>query len=162
MPEASVTTVPPSALTQSTPTAYPKQGPVLAFDYGLKYTGVAIGDLGTGICRSLGTLTALTREARSTAIKRLLKEWEPVMLVVGLALDADGAEQESSRRCRNFATELASTSGLPTALVDERYTSLEADSLLREQGLRAQDRAAAEHGAAAAIILHSYLESHPL
>ena len=135
MPEASVPTVPPSALTQSTPTAYPKQGPVLAFDYGLKYTGVAIGDLGTGICRSLGTLTAL---------------------------DADGAEQESSRRCRNFATELASTSGLPTALVDERYTSLEADSLLREQGLRAQDRAAAEHGAAAAIILHSYLESHPL
>lgn len=144
------------------PTAYPAQGPVLAFDYGLKYTGVAIGDLGTGISRSLGTITTLTREQRSEAIKRLLKEWDPVMLVVGLALDAEGAEQEATRRCRNFAAELASTSGLPTALVDERYTSLEANSILREQGYRVLDRAAAEHGEAAAIILRSYLESHPL
>ena len=134
---------------------------VLAFDYGLKHTGVALGELGSSLCRPLETSHAASRAARWKAVDRLVREWEPVRLVVGLPLDAAGGEQEATRQCRNFAAELASRTGLPTLLVDERYTSLEADANLRERGYRQQQRAQAEHAEAAALILRSYLESGP-
>ncbi|MDE1941896.1 MAG: Holliday junction resolvase RuvX [Betaproteobacteria bacterium] len=137
----------------------PEAGTVLAFDFGLKHTGVALGELGSGLCRPLATIHCASRADRWKAVERLMKEWEPVRLVVGLPLDADGNEQETTRQCRNFATELESRTGLPTALVDERYTSLEADAALREQGYTQQQRAEAEHAEAAALILRSYLES---
>lgn len=135
------------------------EGMVLAFDYGLKHTGVALGELGSGLCRPLETIHAASRATRWKAVDRLVKTWEPVRLVVGLPLDAGGGEQTASRQCRNFASELQSRTGLPTMLVDERYTSLEADASLRERGLTRQQRALAEHAEAAALILRSYLES---
>lgn len=137
----------------------PEAGTVLAFDYGFKHTGVALGELASGLCRPLETIHAATRAARWKAIERLMQEWDPVRLVVGLPLDADGNEQETTRQCRNFAAELASRTGLQTALVDERYTSLDANAALREQGYTQQQRAEAEHAEAAALILRSYLES---
>ncbi len=137
------------------------EGNILAFDYGQKRTGVAIGELGSKICHPLTTIEAITPDARWQAVDNLLKEWAPVGLVVGLPLDAEGNEQKASRRCRNFALELESRTGLPTALVDERYTSLEADQNLRELGYTNHQRAMAEHAEAAALILRSYLESQP-
>ncbi len=137
-------------------------GTVLSFDYGLKFIGVAIGQRITGTCRPLQTIRANTRNARWQAIEPLLREWEPEQLVVGLPLDQEGCEQETTRQCRNFAQFLASRTGLKTALVDERYTSLEADQSLRQQGVRRKERAEQEHAEAAALILRSYLESHPL
>lgn len=137
-------------------------GAVLAFDFGPKYTGVAVGVTGNGICRPLETIRCTTRAARWQAVERLLKEWAPVRLVVGLPLDASGSEQVSTRQCRNFAAELTTRYGLPTTLVDERFTSLEADALLRERGYSRQQRAEAEHAEAAALILKSYLSAgHP-
>ncbi len=137
-------------------------GTVLSFDYGLKFIGVAIGQRITGTCRPLQTIRANTRNARWQAIEQLLREWDPELLVVGLALDQEGGEQETTRQCRNFAQTLASRTGLQIALVDERYTSLEADQSLRQQGVRRKERAEQEHAEAAALILRSYLESHPL
>ena len=137
-------------------------GTVLSFDCGLKYIGVAIGQRITGTCRPLQTIRAHTRKARWQAVEQLLREWDPELLVVGLALASDGSDQETTRQCRNFAQFLASRTGLDTALVDERYTSLEADLHLRQQGVRRKERAEQEHAEAAALILRSYLESHPL
>jgi putative Holliday junction resolvase len=151
----------PSAVTSSQPESHrlAQRGIVLAFDYGLKRTGAAIGEIGTGLCRPLGTFDTSSREKRWNAVQQLLREWAPARLVVGLPLDADGSEQEATRRCRNFATELESVTGLPVALVDERFSSLEADQVLRQRGLNSAERAAEENGEAAAIILRSYLES---
>ncbi len=137
-------------------------GTVLSFDYGLKFIGVAVGQRLTGTCRPLQTICANTRQARWQAVAKLLQEWAPDHLVVGLALDREGEEQESTRQCRNFARDLESRTGLDTTLVDERYTSLEADRQLRHQGVRRKQRVEQEHAEAAALILRSYLESHPL
>lgn len=137
-------------------------GTLLSFDYGLKFIGVAIGQRITGTCRPLQTIRANTRKARWQAVERLVQEWNPELLVVGLALDQEGEDQETTRQCRNFAHTLASRTGLKTALVDERYTSLEADQALRHQRVRRKERAEREHAEAAALILKSYLESHPL
>lgn len=138
-----------------------REGLVLAFDYGLKFTGVAIGEIGTGVCRPLDTLQTATRTARWQAVDVLLKTWAPSALVVGLPLDAEGLEQESTRQSRNFARELARRSGLPTHMVDERYTSLEAWQHLRQQGKTHAECSEEEHAEAAALVLRTYLESHP-
>ncbi len=134
---------------------------VLAFDYGLKFTGVAIGEISTGMCRPLDTLLTSTRAARWQAVDDLLKTWEPSALVVGLPLDAEGFEQESTRQSRNFARQLARRSGLPTHMVDERYTSLEARQNLRHQGKTHSECSEEEHAEAAALVLRTYLESCP-
>lgn len=135
------------------------EGHILAFDYGQKRTGVAIGELSSRMCHPLTTIEASSSATRWQAVEKLLREWAPVGLVVGLPLNAAGAEQKATRQCRNFAHELESRTGLPTALVDERFTSLEADQSLRERGYTHQQRAVAEHAEAAALILRSYLES---
>ena len=99
------------------------QGTVLAFDFGLKRTGVASGELEIGVAHPLTTITADNKPARFAAIDRLVKEWQPGLLVVGLPLHPDGAEHDMTRSARNFATALEERFGLPVFLHDERYTS---------------------------------------
>jgi putative Holliday junction resolvase len=104
------------------------QGTVLAFDYGQKRTGVASGELEIGVAHPLTTLQAESRAARFAAIDKLVKEWQPGLLVVGLPLYPDGAEHELSRAARNFAVGLEERYQLPVFLHDERYTSTVAES----------------------------------
>jgi len=123
---------------------------LLAFDYGTKKIGVAIGNTLTRQARPLDILLPVTREQRFAAIAGLLAEWQPDAVVVGLPLAADGQEQYASLRCRRFANQLRGRFGVEVVLVDERGSSMEAQSML---GTHAPDDAMA-----AAVILQRYFD----
>ncbi len=96
---------------------------ILAFDFGEKRIGVAIGNTLTGGARPLTVIEEPRREARFDRIKALLAEWGPARLVVGIPRYTDGAEHPFAARCQRFAHQLQGRFGLPVALVDERWTS---------------------------------------
>jgi putative Holliday junction resolvase len=109
----------------------PAAGTVLAFDFGLQRIGVAVGEAELGTAHALPTLAAVTQPGRMTAIARLVKEWNPSALVVGRPLGEDGAAREMTRRAERFARQLNGRFGLPVRLVDESYSSVEAESRVR-------------------------------
>lgn len=120
----------------------------LAFDYGLKRTGVASGNRLTRTATPRGTIAA-EGDARFAQIAERLREWEPDALVVGVPFHPDGGEHENTRLARRFARQLRGRFGLPVVEVDERYSTTEARSL------GAMDADAAS----AAIILEQFLRS---
>ncbi len=132
---------------------------MLAFDFGEKRIGIAVGDFETRIAHPLTTLAAADNRSRFAAISALVREWRPVRLVVGLPAHADGTEHEMSRLARRFAQRLQGRFGIPTDLVDERLTSAAAETALRAGGASARRRKAALDAVAAQEILRSYLES---
>jgi putative Holliday junction resolvase len=109
-------------------------GTVLAFDFGLKKTGVASGELEIGVAHPLSIIQADSRPARFSVIDKLVAEWQPGLLVVGLPLHPDGSEHELTRAARNFAAELETRYSLPVFLHDERYTSAVIEDELRMEG----------------------------
>jgi len=109
----------------------PTTGSVLAFDFGLQRIGVAVGEPELGTAHPLPALAAVTQPGRMTAIERLVREWKPALLVVGRPLGEDGAPHEMTRRAERFARQLTGRFGLPVALVDESYSSAEAESRVR-------------------------------
>lgn len=133
-------------------------GTVLAFDFGEKRIGIAVGDTAVGIAHPLATIAAEDNRSRFVAIAGLIEEWHPAELVVGLPAHPDGTEHEVSRLARRFAQRLEGRFSLVTRLVDERYSSRAAASKLREQGTRPGKRAAVLDSAAAQEILQAYFE----
>ncbi|KCV30298.1 putative transcription antitermination factor YqgF [Bordetella pertussis H934] len=124
---------------------------LLAFDFGEKKIGIAIGHTLTRQARRLEIIFSETRAARFGRIGQLLQEWQPQRAVVGLPLTLDGQEQPASARARRFANQLHGHFGLAVELVDERSSSMEAQQLL---GTHADDDAVA-----AAVILQRYLDT---
>ncbi len=122
----------------------------LALDYGLKRTGVAVGNRLLKTATPQGTLAA-EGDARFAKIAERLQEWQPDALVVGVPLHPDGGEHENTLRARKFARQLRGRFGLAVYEVDERYSTTEAHS----QGAKDAD------AAAAAIILEQFLRSLP-
>ena len=118
----------------------------LAFDYGVRRIGVAAGNALTGTAQPLATVTAGGDE-RWAAIGRLIREWQPDAMVVGVPFHPDGAAHDNTRRARAFGRQLHGRFRLPVHEVDERYTTTEALSA------GADDTDAA----AAAIILEQFL-----
>ena len=104
---------------------------VLAFDFGLQRIGVAVGEPELGTAHPLPGVAAQTQPGRLTAIEKLVKEWQPSLLVVGRPLGEDGAPHEMTRRAEKFARQLNGRFRLPVTLVDERYSSVEAESRVR-------------------------------
>lgn len=100
----------------------------LGFDFGEKRIGLALGDDLTGSARPLPALAP----GNWAELDRVLANWQPAALIVGLPLDEDGREQRITAAARRFAAQLGQRSRLPVHLVDERYSSREADSHLRE------------------------------
>jgi putative Holliday junction resolvase len=135
------------------------EGIVLAFDFGLKRIGVAIGEILLGQARPLTTIATEANDARFAAIGKLLAEWQPLHLVVGLPLSMDGGEHAMSARCRRFAHQLEGRFGLPVSLVDERLSSNEAERRLSEAGLDWQARKHQVDAAAAQITLQDYFDA---
>jgi putative Holliday junction resolvase len=139
------------------------KGTVLAFDYGTKRTGVASGELEIGVAHPLMTLEASSRAARFAAIDKLVKEWQPGLLVVGLPLHPDGGEHELTRAARNFAAELEKRYKLPVFLHDERYTSAAVESDMQtasESGVESR-HLESRHGVdarAAQLILQGFFD----
>ncbi len=126
------------------PTSPPQS--FLSFDFGAKRVGVASGNALTRTATPLTTV-AVEGDARFDAIGRLLREWQPDALVVGVPYHPDGAPHDNTRRAQRFARQLAGRFGLPVHEVDERYTTTEAHAL----------GAADADAAAAALILEQYL-----
>ena len=120
----------------------------LAFDHGARRIGTAIGNTLTRTAQPLHTIAA-DGDARFTAIGRLIAEWQPDALVIGVPLHPDGAAHDNTERARRFARQLHGRFRLPVHEVDERYTTTEAASA------GAPDLDAA----AAAIILNQFLNA---
>jgi len=151
--------VPIQPETQNPKPATPDMGTVLAFDFGLKRIGVAVGESALRHSEPLLTIAAVSNEERFAAIGRLITEWKPVLLVVGLPLHLDGSEHEMTARCRRFANQLHGRYGLPVELADERLSSASADEQLREAGHDWKRRKEQVDALAAQIILQSYFDA---
>jgi putative pre-16S rRNA nuclease len=131
---------------------------VLAFDFGEKFTGVAVGETSVGMAHPLGLITAESNAARMNAIAALVLEWKPGFLVVGLPLSMDGSEHELTRRCRRFARQLESRFRLTVRLVDERLSSAAAEEALRAVGKGGRKHKLHAHQVSAQIILQSHFD----
>lgn len=123
---------------------------ILAFDFGEKKIGVALGNTITKQASPLCILKPITKNQRFAAIADLINEWQPERLIVGLPLTSDGGEQEATRASRNFARQLEGRFHIKVDLIDERGSSMEAQRIL---GTNAEDDAVA-----AAVILQRYLD----
>jgi putative Holliday junction resolvase len=124
---------------------------LLAFDYGAKKLGVALGNTLLKQARPLDLILEPTRDGRFARIEALLATWQPERLVVGLALATDGSEQYATQHCRRFARQLEGRFGIPVVLVDERGSSVEAQKITGN---------APDDAVAAAIILQRYFDAH--
>ena len=113
-----------------------KTGALLAFDFGLRRIGIAVGDWETHLAHPLEVIDAEDNDTRFGRIALLINEWKPCALVVGLPLSMDGEAHEMTRRAQRFAKQLTGRFSLPVSLVDERLTSFEADLRLREAGVK--------------------------
>lgn len=134
------------------------EGTTLAFDFGERRIGVAMGETLLGIAHPLITIDTELTEQRFAAIGKLIAEWRPAQLVVGLPVHADGTEHDLTRLARRFANRLKGRFGLPVWLVDERHTSLIAEGLLNEAGVRGRKQKPALDQVAAQAILQTWFE----
>ncbi|HEX3603028.1 MAG TPA: Holliday junction resolvase RuvX [Steroidobacteraceae bacterium] len=129
---------------------------VLAFDFGRRRIGVACGDTVSRTASALSAVPCGPNGPRWDLIGSMLEEWQPDMAVVGLPYNVDGSDSEQSLAARGFAAELARRYALEVALVDERYSSLEAEARLksaRESGLRRRRVAKSDVDAASASVI---------
>jgi putative pre-16S rRNA nuclease len=133
-------------------------GEILAFDFGEKRIGVAVGNPGLGLAHPLATVSGENTEGRFNSISKLIEEWQPVLLVVGLPTHADGTEHELTRLSRRFARRLEGRFGIKTVLVDERYSSMSASTVLREAGVKGRKQKSVLDQVAAQLILQSYFD----
>jgi putative Holliday junction resolvase len=133
---------------------------LLSFDFGLARIGVAVGETETGHAHPLAPIAEEANAARFAAIEKLLAEWKPSALIVGLPTHLDGSEHAMTVRCRRFANQLHGRYGLPVSLVDERLSSAEAERRLNEAGHHGWRKQKPRlDSAAAQIILLQYFES---
>jgi putative Holliday junction resolvase len=140
-----------------------RAGTVLAFDFGTKRIGVAIGDYAIGIAHPLTTIEAEDKARRYAAIAPLIHEWKPSLLLVGLPAHMDGTEHTVSHLARKFARELGGRFNLAVELIDERLSSATAASNLGTAGVRADKRKRVLDQAAAQEILQAHFDAsaHP-
>ncbi len=105
---------------------------LIGFDLGSHRIGVAIGQELTATARPLTTIKRRNRQSDWEAIANLLREWGAEAAVVGIPLQRDGSEQEMTRLARKFCNQLRGRFHLPVYEVDERFTTLEAEAIIRD------------------------------
>jgi putative Holliday junction resolvase len=135
------------------------EGTVLAFDFGEKRIGVATGETLLASAHPLTVIHAESNDDRFAAIGKLVDEWRPVQLVVGLPTHADGTPHDMTRLATKFAERLQRRFKLPVALADERLTSLDAEARLRETGRNSRSAKPLLDAVAAQLILQTWFES---
>ncbi len=134
---------------------------ILAFDFGLRRIGVAVGQDITGSASPLGVVANREGGVDHEAVAALIKEWRPTELVVGMPTHADGSPSDMQEPVAAFITELQRYE-LAVNTVDERYTSVEAEQVLKEAraaGTRGRISREMIDSAAAVIIAERYLSS---
>ncbi len=150
--------------TQPLPSNQPplnSQGCVLAFDFGKKRIGVAVGEHMLGIAHPLMTIASETNSERFHLIGELITEWRPGLLVVGLPLSVEGEEHALTLLSKKFSNRLNGRFNLPVVMVDERYTSVEASSTLKQMGVAGRKQKPLLDTVAAQHILQSYFDALP-
>jgi putative Holliday junction resolvase len=133
----------------------------LGFDFGLKRIGAAVGQSVTGSASPLGVVAMRSGEPDWPALEKLVREWHPDSLVVGLPYNMDLSEQDMTHRARHFAQQLAERFLLPVHTVDERLSSRAAEAELKERRQQGRRRVTRQDidGAAACVILESWFNS---
>jgi len=134
-------------------------GSVLAFDFGTRRIGVAVGETEVRVAHPLGTLANSRAGEHFERIAELIAAWQPVLLLVGLPTHADGTPHAMSARARGFAAQLRRRFRLPVAFGDERFTTREAAASLRAASPSARIRKQARDSVAAQIVLQDYLDA---
>ncbi|AAK03954.1 TPA: Holliday junction resolvase RuvX [Pasteurella multocida] len=132
---------------------------VLAFDFGTKSIGCAVGQSITGTAQALPAFKAQDGIPNWDAIGKCLAEWQPDRVVVGLPLNMDGTEQDLTVRARKFAHRLHGRFGVAVELQDERLTTTEARAeIFGRGGYKALNKSKVD-GISACLILESWFEN---
>ncbi len=132
---------------------------VLAFDFGQRRIGVAVGDAALGIAHPLIVIEAGPGAEPWAQVAELVAEWRPSIFVVGMPGHDDGRVHPLGAAVRRFSRQLAARFGLPVHMVDERLTSFEAATRLRDAGIRGRAQKPHLDAFAASAILQAYFES---
>ena len=133
-------------------------GTVLAFDFGEKRIGVAVGEWQLLQAHPLTTLHGEANAERFTAIAALIEEWQPASLVVGRPLSLDGTEHAMTARCTRFANQLRGRFGLDVEYAEERLSSVEAAERLRAAGTARRNARQHLDAIAAQLILQGHFD----
>lgn len=131
---------------------------LLGFDYGMKQIGVAVGQVVTGQARELCILKAQNGVPDWNQVEKLIREWQPDAIVVGLPLNMDGTPSEMSARAEKFARRLNGRFNLPVHTHDERLTTFEAKGQRLAEGQRDGYRQRPVDAIAAALLLEGWLQ----
>jgi putative Holliday junction resolvase len=138
-------------MSEPPPAVPPQFQTFIAFDFGAKRTGVAVGNRMLRTATPQPTIRAEAGDARLAAAEALVRKWQPDALVVGVPFHPDGASHDNTARARKFARQLRGRCGKPVYEVDERYSTTEALAA----GARDAD------AGAACVILEQFLRSLP-
>jgi putative Holliday junction resolvase len=136
----------------------PQAGAVLAFDFGKKRIGVAVGNTAVKVAHPLVTVDSEVTERRFALIGQLIQTWQPVLLIVGLPLHSDGTAHELTQLSQRFARRLSGRFNIRVIMKDERYTSEIASTSLREAGVAGRKQKAVLDQVAAQQILQSFFD----
>ena len=137
---------------------------VLGFDFGIKRIGVAIGYAEVGVANPLAAICVEDNVSRFKAIDALIQEWKPGRLLVGMPTHADGTSHDMTLRAARFARQLKARFHLPVEMVDERFTSLMAEQMLKESRggkSKRNDQKGHVDSLSALQIVQDYLEGLP-
>ena len=133
---------------------------LLGFDFGTKSIGVATGQMITATAQPINAIKANDGIPNWDIVEKVIKEWQPDLVVVGLPLNMDGTEQAITQRAKKFANRLNGRFGVKTALQDERLTTASAKEFIFERGgYKALDKGKVD-SVSAALILESWMESY--
>ena len=136
------------------------EGNILSFDFGEKRIGVAVGNSITKSSHPLKTINTSKNTERYKLIELLLKTWEPVKLVIGYPLNDDGTLSKMSLLAKKFGMKLTNKYNIPIAMIDERFTSTEADLKLKKFEKNFKKRKIVVDQVAAMIILDSFFQNN--
>ncbi len=131
----------------------------LGVDVGRATIGLALADDVLRVAAPLHTVRRTTEEADMAALRRVVEEYEVERAIVGLPLHMNGAEGASARLARGYAERIAAGLGVAVELFDERLSTFEAETRLRDRGVAARERRAVIDAEAAAVILQGWLDA---
>ena len=134
------------------------EGNIIGFDFGQRRIGVAIGNNISKTAQALITIESSTNNQTFEAIEKIMDEWRPISIVVGVPFNVDGSEHKVTNLSKKFAKQLEQKYLLPTHLIDERYTSIEANHELKDKKIDLKKKKLLIDQIAAKIILQSYLD----
>jgi putative Holliday junction resolvase len=135
-----------------------KEGNVIGFDFGQKRIGVAVGNNISKTAQALITIDSSSNNQKFEAIQKIIEEWQPISIVVGVPFNVDGSEHKVTNLSKKFAKQLEQKYSLPTHLIDERYTPIEASHEIKDKKIDLKKKKLLIDQIAAKIILQSYLD----